>query len=555
MSSRRKNAQLKDVDSGVQRGSKKAGSPARGAGKFVFDASSYPALPGVYIMKDAAGEVIYVGKANSLRSRLSSYFRENHDSPKTSALVSHISSIEFVVSRDATEALILEQNLIKNYLPRYNIMLKDAKSYSYLAITKEKFPRLLTARKNSSGAFRIKAARFFGPYTEASKREISARYLRKLFKIRVCKSLPKKECLQYHLGNCDAPCINKISGEDYRGNVESLISVLEGKRGARGILKSLERRMEDASASLDYELAASLRDQAEALRIFFERQRVEKARGTDEDYLWFERVGDTLYVQRMQSFNGVISGVSRLSAKIRAQEDAETAFCMQHYEVLPSRVYSNLPPSTMEKLNSAFSTKAFRKPGREKAKILAIAKSSLMHGEIAPAVLKLKEALSLSSNPVAIEAFDISTLFGEGSVGSMVRFSNGKPDKANYRKFRIRDTSTQDDFAMMHEVVHRRYSGVLKRGEALPDLVLIDGGLGQLHSASSALSELGIATPLISLAKKEEEIYSASFTSPLRLPRSNPALKLLQACRDEAHRFAVSYHRKRRGMSHSHEKP
>ncbi|MBN2121561.1 excinuclease ABC subunit UvrC [Candidatus Micrarchaeota archaeon] len=549
-------------------------------GKFVFIRNKYPALPGAYIMRDSSSKVLYVGKAKSLRSRLSSYFSSPKDT-KTTALISKAASIDFVLAKDEGEALILEQNLIKNYLPRYNILLKDAKHYSYLAVTSEKFPRLLTARKNSSGEFRIKGKRFFGPYTEGSKREVSARFLRKLFRIRVCKTLPKKECLQYHLGNCDAPCTGRVSEEEYLANVDSLISFLEGKRGTSSpIFSSLKKRMEAASESMDFELAASLRDQMDALKIIFAKQGVERLGRLDEDYLWFERVGDTLYVQKLRSIHGIISGSEKLSAKINSQEEPEIAFCMQHYEALPDRVYSNLPSSAMRKLNSAFSSpsnnaaplasppdtgsphpssdegqspshssskEVFRKPPKSKSRILALAQGSLVRGEIAPSVLELKEVLGLSSNPVVIETFDISTLFGESSVGSMVRFSNAKPDKSNYRKFIIRETSGQDDFAMMGEVVRRRYSSLLKDGEPLPDLILIDGGLGQLHSAMSTLSSIGVSPPIISLAKREEEIYTSSSTKPIKLPKSNSALKLLQMCRDEAHRFAISFHRQRRG--------
>lgn len=518
-------------------------------GKFIFERSKYPARPGAYIMRDSSSKVLYVGKAKSLRSRLSSYFSSPKDA-KTSALLQKVASIDFVLARNEDEALVLEQNLIKSYLPKYNILLKDAKAYSYLAITDERFPRLLTARKNSSGRFRIKARKFFGPYTEGAKREVSARFLRKLFTVRVCKSLPKKECLQFHLGNCDAPCIGKISEGEYAQNISSLSSFLEGKRSASSkILSSLQKRMESASESRDYELAASLRDQVSALRMLFGRQDVERMGSLEEDYLWFERVGNTLYVQKLHSVRGVISGSEKLSAKINSQEEPEIAFCMQHYEALPDRVFSNLPKSSMEKLNSALSPRdiPFRKPPREKSKILHIARDSLIQGEIAPAILKLKEELRLASNPVIIETFDISTLFGESSVGSMVRFTNAKPDKSSYRKFIIRESKGQDDFAMMNEIVRRRYYSLLKEGAPLPGLILIDGGLGQLHSAMSALSSLGVSTPVISIAKKEEEIYASDSTKPLKLKKSNPALKLLMQCRDEAHRFAISFHRKRRG--------
>lgn len=510
-----------------------------------FERGKYPDLPGVYLMKGKGDEVIYVGKALSLRKRLSQYFSGKSDSPKTSLLVSRITDIDFVVTGNESEALLLESSLIKSHQPKYNMVLKDAKHFSYLAVTDEKFPRLVVARKNSGGKFRVRAAKFYGPYIEGSKRAVSARFLRKLFKIRICKKLPKKECLQYHIGNCDAPCVGKISHEDYMENIKSLGSVLEGK-GARELMGKLRKRMKQASDELDFESAKSLHEQIRSLEIFLSRQKVERPSGLDEDYLWFERIGRDLHVQILQSRGGLIRGSSKSSAQINEQEEPEVSFCLQFYPAVPERVYSNLSKEQNERLNSALRTKAFRSPGREKAKTLEIAAKSLVHGKIDASVLRLREALSLERNPVVIETFDISTLFGENSVGSMVRFVNGKPDKSGYRKFRIKEVEGQDDFSMMEEVVFRRYSRLVKERKPLPDLVLIDGGLGQLNSALKAIGDAGLMLPVASLAKKEEEIYLPTRTGPLKLPKTDSGLKLLQHCRDEAHRFAVSYHRKRR---------
>jgi excinuclease ABC subunit C len=514
---------------------------------FVFDRSRYPELPGCYMMKDKEGTTIYVGKALSLRSRLSQYFSGNRDF-KTSLLVPRIASIDFVVVKDEKEALILESNLIKNYQPRYNLVLKDAKHFSYLALTDEEFPRLVLARRNSGGRFRQKAAKFYGPFVEGSKRAISSRYLRKLFRIRICGAkMPKKECLQFHLGNCDAPCTGRISAQEYAGNIDALRFVLEGKEGAKELTASLKDRMEAASKSLDFERAASLRDQIDSLRIFSDRQRVERNKGQDEDYLWFQRFGQTLHVQMLRSRNGVIGRAEKHAMAVKEQEDPEVSFCLQYYGELPDRVYTNLKDSAMNVLNHALTTSAFVHPGREKAKVLEIAANSLVQGELDAAVLRLKAELGLESNPVSIETFDISTLFGEESVGSMVRFVNGSPDEAGYRRFKIKRVHGQDDFAMMKEVVFRRYSRLLMEGGPMPDLVLIDGGAGQLHAAMDAMDEAGIRLPVAAIAKKEEEIYLPNKMETIRMAKSDPALHLLQRCRDEAHRFAVSYQRVRRG--------
>lgn len=511
-----------------------------------FLREKYPKRPGVYIMKDAENNVIYIGKAASLRNRLSQYFTGSHDA-KTSLLVRKIHDIEFVVTRDEGEALILESNLIKAHQPRFNMGLKDDKHFSYLAITNEKFPRLLVSRRNSKRKFAIKSKYLFGPFTEGSKRTLSARYLRKLFKIRICKKMPKKECLQYHLGNCDAPCTNRISEEDYAANIKSLALVLKGRKKAKEVIANLKRRMREAAKEEDFESAAALRDQIESLDIFFERQGVEQKESRDEDYIFFGRIGNILHVQMLRSQRGVISKSIRHTLEINDQEEPEIAFCLQFYgEDLPARVYSNLKNKQMEKLNSALNREIFRRASGSRKKTLEIASLSLEQKEIDPAVLELKEELGLQTNPTTIETFDISTLFGENSVGSMVRFVNGKPDKSEYRRFRIKSVEGQDDFSMMHEVVLRRYSRLLSEGAQMPDLVLIDGGVGQLNAALSALDETGVKLQIASIAKKEEEIYLPNKMRPLRLSKRSAALKLLQRCRDEAHRFAITYHRKRR---------
>ncbi len=511
-----------------------------------FSRTDYPDLPGVYIMKDSEGTVIYVGKAASLRKRLSQYFGRLED-PKTRILVSQIASIEVLPTANETEALILESNMIKGHQPKYNIILKDSRHFSYLAITNEDFPRLLLARKNSSGSFRLKNARFFGPFVEGSKRAVSARFLRKLFKIRICNRMPKKECLQFHIGNCDAPCTGRICREDYRRNVEALAQVLEGRGEARRIISSLESRMKAASLEQDFELAASLRDQMAALRIFFDRQRVEKARRSDEDFMAFKRVTGTLHVRILRSRNGVIGKAESHAIAIKAQEEPEISFCLQYYHELPDRIYATLPQSSIDVLNTALKTEAFRRPSKEKAKVLEIASQSISFGELDQSVIALKKALSTGNDPITIETFDISTLFGEDSVGSMSRFVNGRPDKSGYRRFMVRTVQGQDDYAMMGEVIYRRYSRLLREGDAMPDLVLIDGGAGQLHAAMDAMDRAGVRLPIIALAKREEEIYVPERMEPLRLPRTDEGLKLLQRCRDEAHRFAISYQRHRRG--------
>jgi len=511
-----------------------------------FIRSKYPEKAGIYLMKDSDGEIIYIGKARNLRKRISQYFTGSNDI-KTRTLVEQIREIECILTKDETEALILESNMVKNYQPKYNMLLKDSKHFSYLALTKEKFPRLLVARKNSKGKFRIRNAKFFGPFTDAGKRAVSARYLRKLFRVRICNKMPRKECLQYHLGNCNAPCIGKVSSEDYQKNIDSLEMVLNGKKDAKKIIRDLKAQMKKASEDLDYELAASLRDQISSLEIFFGKSNVEQIKRKDEDFVWFQKIGEELHVHILKSQNGVICKSENQKIQIKHEQDPEVAFCMQYYGGLDEGniVYSNLNEKQMELLNPALEHE-FRKPSRAKMKVLEIAADSIVQNKIDPSVLELQEQLEMKDSPLIIETFDISTLLGTNSVGSMVRFVNGKPDKSGYRRFRIKTVEGQDDFAMMREVVGRRYSRILSEGGQLPDLILIDGGPGQLHFAIEALEDLGIDKTIVSLAKREEEVYVPNKMEPLNMDKKSLALKLLQRCRDEAHRFAITYHRKRR---------
>jgi len=511
-----------------------------------FVRSKYPEKAGIYLMKDSRGDIIYIGKARNLRKRLLQYFTRANDT-KTRVLVNQIEEIEFILTKNEMEALILESNMVKNYQPKYNMLLKDSKHFSYLALTREKFPRLLVARKNSKGKFRIKDAKFFGPFTDAGKRAISARYLRKLFRVRICNKMPRKECLQYHLGNCSAPCIGKISSDDYQKNIDSLEMVLDGKRNAKRIIRDLKAQMKRASDDLDYELAASLRDQISSLEIFFGKSNVEQIKRKDEDFVWLQQIGGELHAHILKSQNGVICRSENQKIQIKHEENPEVAFFMQYYggRNTSEVVYSNMEEKQIKLLNSTLGQE-FKKPSKAKMKVLEIAANSIMHNKIDPSVLELQEILEMKDSPVIIETFDISTLLGTNSVGSMVRFVNGKPDKQGYRRFRIKTVEGQDDFAMMKEVVGRRYSRILSEGGQLPDLILIDGGPGQLHFAIEALDELGIDKTIVSLAKREEEVYVPNKMEPLEMDKKSPALKLLQRCRDEAHRFAIAYHRKRR---------
>ena len=498
-------------------------------------------------MKNKEGDVIYVGKAKSLRDRLSSYFSGTRNL-KTTVLVGQIEQIEFLLTKTEREALILESNFIKSYQPKYNMMLKDARHYSYLAITDEKFPRLMIARKNSSGKFRIKAKKYFGPFVDEGKRAVSARFLRNLFKVRICNKLPKKECLAYHLGNCEAPCVGKVSSEEYNSKIETLAKILGGKDSIENLKNSMADKMREYAKNEQFESAKNLRDQINSLDIFANKQRIERNPNMqNEDYIWIEKTKKEVFFQIIKSRNGVISKSEKQKITVNEQEHAEILFLYNYYEAENDViVYSNLEQKENEYLNGIFESEKFKVVPKNKQKILEIARESLNQNDLEISVTKLREELELEREPIIIETFDISTLFGENNVASMVQFVNGRANKKEYRKFMIKSIDKQNDFSAMKEVVYRRYSRLISQKETLPDLIVIDGGVGQLHAAMDGLKEANCTVAICSLAKEFEEVFMPGKMSSIKMDKKNPALKLLQMGRDEAHRFALTFQRLRR---------
>ncbi len=397
-----------------------------------------PLTSGVYLMKDASGHVIYVGKAVSLRKRVQSYFRKTKTMSKTDALVAEIADLDIIETQSEAEALILEASLIKQYKTKYNIELRDDKMYPYIEVTGEKFPRIMVARPREKN----KTSKYYGPYVEVTLIREALTIIRKIFHFRTCDPFPTKECLDYHIGLCEAPCIAKISEKDYRRNIRNVCLILEGKKDE--LYRNLKEEMAQYSRENHFEEAAKVRDQLRAIGALY-------------------------------------SG----SADVNYYKEAE----------------------------------------------------------------QLQRALNLPRMPERIEGFDISNIMGQQSVGSMVSFLMGKPDKSQYRRFRIREVAGIDDFKMIAEVVRRRYTRLKKEGLPFPDLIMIDGGKGQLSAACEELYKLAVEIPIISLAKREEEIFLPGKRNPLRLSHDSLGLKLLQRLRDEAHRFALSYHRKLRGKN------
>lgn len=397
---------------------------------------TFPLTSGVYLMKNARGRVIYVGKAVSLRKRVQSYFRRKKHNNKTDALIENIASIDIIETDSEAEALILEASLIKKYTPKFNIELRDDKTYPYIEITRHDFPLVKVVRPSE---FNEKST-YYGPYTKPALIREALIIIRKIFHFRTCEPFPDKECLDFHIGLCQAPCIGRVSKKDYRKNIRYVKLILEGKRDQ--LYRKLHRAMEGFAREKQFEQAAAVRDQ-------------------------------------LQAIGALYSGTKDINYFKEAEQ--------------------------------------------------------------------LQRALGLPRPPRRIECFDISNIMGNQAVGSMVSFFNGKPDKNNYRRFKIKEVKGIDDFQMIAEVVRRRYRRLKNESRSYPDLILIDGGKGQLAAAVKELKALEVEIPVASLAKREEEIFLPGKRQALRLSKRSLGLKLLQRLRDEAHRFAVTYHRTLRG--------
>jgi len=428
--------------------------------KFEEKLASLPDAPGVYMMKDITGRVIYVGKAKSIRKRVPAYFQSPGTyAPRTFALISNVRDLQYIVTRNEKEALVLENELIKYFHPKYNISLRDDKTYPHLKLTiNEDFPKLLMTRisKREKMKRRTPGIKYFGPYPDVSSLKRTLKTIQRIFPLVKCKKsyflARRKEgspssCLDYHLGQCPAPCVGWISKEDYKKIVEEVVLFLSGK--GESLLKKLEEEMKRASGQLDFEKAKILRDQMQAIESISQRVSVRQV---------------------------------------------------------------------------------------EKQKLKAVGK-----GEV---LIALQKAIELENLPERIEAFDISEIYGDSAVGSMVVFSGGKPENKSYRKFKIKTVTGIDDVGMMKEVIRRRYMRLLRERGLLPDLILVDGGKGQVNGAKGILKELGLdRIPVAGLAKGEELIFLPQRSRPIRLPSSSSALHLIQHIRDEAHRFAIRYHR------------
>ena len=536
---------------------------------------SIPRKPGVYLFHDESGKVLYVGKAKVLRSRVRSYFRKSSLSiPRIQNMVKKISDIEWLVTRSESEALLTEAAMIKEHEPRYNILMRDDKSYPYVRITNEPFPQVLLTRKIVNDG-----SRYFGPFTEVYNLRETLKVIHKIFPVRSCSYLINDDiiarkkisvCLDYHIRKCLGPCEGLQSQEDYSAMIEEVVRFLHGRTDK--IVKQLRNEMVEASKRQDYEEAALCRDRISAVEAFTKRQRKISASFADQDIIAVAVQQKDACAAVIRLRNGRIIGRERMFLSgVHEQNMNEilSGFMKQFYlesDFLPQEILLQEKPEGCDSLAEWLSKKRGKKvtitaPQRgEKAKLvrLSLQNAELLlaenirkrerRRELVPEMIQQLQAdLNLEVPPRRIEAFDISNIQGSNPVGSMVCFVDGVAKKSEYRKFKIKTVKGIDDFAMIREVVLRRYSRLKSEKATFPDLILIDGGKGQLSMAVSALQELGLSyISVIGLAKRLEEVYVPGSSDPQNIPKSSPGLFLLRRIRDEAHRFAVTFHRLRR---------
>lgn len=516
-----------------------------------FKSSEVPKNPGVYLFKDEAGEILYIGKAKNLRARVKSYFSKSDQPAKTRQLVGRIRNIDWIVVNNEVEALLLENKLVKQHTPRFNIDLKDAKTFAYIALTREPFPRILTSRKVS------RKLESFGPYTDGYTRQDLQRLVVRVFKLRVCRKLPKRACLNFHIGLCTAPCVGNVTAEQYAAQVEQARSFLSGNYEQTATL--LNGLMQTAAAEQKYERALELRNQIASIRLLTERQIVDHERLFDQDVIAFRRVGEKVLAVQMGVRKGVLLGKKEFNMDLQPEVEEEFLKAFYAVNLIPREILLNKPvwvdADEKAALEEFLSSKrgirvTLSVPRRgNRMELVKLAEKNLEATlEEDSALVDLQNFLNLPVVPHIIECFDVSNLGQEHVVSGMVRFTDAKPDKRNYRKFKIKTVTGQDDFASVNEVVTRRYRRLMEEKAQLPDLVVIDGGPGQVGAAEAALKLLGLQLPLIGLAKEHEEIYLPDESAPRRADKNSRMMLLLRQMRDAAHDFSVRYNIKRRQM-------
>lgn len=536
-----------------------------------------PSLPGCYIYYNKEGEVIYVGKAKILKRRVLSYFNRKHDSVKVNVLVSQIERLEYIITNTEVEALILESHLIKKYKPRYNVLLKDDKKYPYFLITDEDFPRITIVRKKNMNP---EKGRYYGPYTDVRAMHATLDFLKKIFPLKQCKSPKFKDrpCLYYHIGRCMAPCQNMVTSEEYKTIVKQAELFLSGKQSE--LMKQLKEQMQKYSESLQFEKAAKLRDSYNDLAKTLEKQKVvyENTK-LNEDVISLMADDGIFAIVILMIREGRL--IDKKDFVYEVEEDDRTeffaTFFKEYYSTLkleyPDKIVSNeleavgekalyeewLEILAQKKVKISYGKSAQGKElqmlADKNARVVLdnarIAKMSKIRDDFNEIGSYLAEKLHLKNFPYRMECYDISHIQGTNTVASMVTFINGVPKKSEYRKFKVKMTEGKpDDFLSMKEVLTRRLSHLGEEKWAKPDLMIIDGGKGQLSSVMEIIEGLGVTgIDVVSLAKKHEEVFLPKQSKPVILPRNSSALYLFQRIRDEAHRFAITYHRKLRSKS------
>ncbi len=534
-----------------------------------------PQKPGVYLFRDVSGNVLYVGKGANLHSRVRSYFGAPYSlPPKLQRMVARVSGFEFFITDSEQEALILECNLIKKHRPRYNVRLKDDKTYPYLKIdVANEWPRVyITRRVEKDGS------RYFGPYASAGSVRKTLDLLKKLFPFRSCRKevtgADRKPCLEYDIHRCAGPCIGAVSKDDYQEVIHQVIMFLEGKQE---VITELERKMKEASERLEFERAAIIRDQIKAVAKVMEQQKISSAAMGEQDVIALAQDRDQAYVEVFFIRGGKL--IERDHFIVQGTRDEEpgqimSSFLSQFYDsatFVPPLILLQYPPEDLAIIEGRLESKrgarvTLRVPQRgEKKRLVDMVANNARQGmgqlmvkwladpETTTAALEeLRRELHLPRTLRRVECYDISDIRGTSAVGSMVVFQDGQPKPAHYRRFRIKTVAGADDYAMIQEVLRRRFKRALGSADTtgwavLPDLVLIDGGKGHLTSALDTMKEMGVDfIPVAALAKEEEELFAPQVSEPIVLPRTSPALYLVQRIRDEAHRFALSYHHRLR---------
>jgi excinuclease ABC subunit C len=526
-----------------------------------------PESPGVYLWKDAEGQVLYVGKAKRLRSRVKSYWAQDHlSSPKTRGLMRKVRELDTIVVPSESHALILEATLIKEYHPRFNIALRDDKSYPYIKVTvQEPFPRVIVTRRLQDDG-----ARYFGPYTDVGSMRRALNVVKRIFTVRSChynlpREAPERPCLDYFIKRCQAPCVGYQSTDEYRTMIDEVVWFLDGRTS--DVVRHVRERMMDASERLDFERAGELRDALRHLEKMEEPTVVLEVEGGDRDVVGYARDGEDACVVILRIRGGkLLARDHRLVEHAEDEDDgAVLGACLaQWYRTAEARAGDLLVPfdfDDRESLEASLEATKIRIPQRGPRRALVdLADKNAQHlleefklaaleadERAVDPVYELQRELGLPRLPRSLICFDISHAQGTDVVASAVWFENGRPKRAEYRKYKIAIFEGNDDFKSMHEVVTRYFTRRVTEELMLPDLAVIDGGKGQLGAARAALDALGITSiGLISLAKRDEEIFLPGRSDPVRLPRRSPALRMLQQARDEAHRFAVTFQRQKR---------